>query len=111
MRLVFSGDELMEQFYFPNDDRTLFDDIDIDEEKNIVVKDKDGNDAKIVFCITRNTTRGFQHIVYGQVLNVGDDGYRQVEFRIHKNRADLDNIKMFIQGPYITAPLHFNESR
>lgn len=112
MRSTIEGHEIMEQFYFLDDDRTIFDDVDIDDEKEIVVKDEAGNNTKIVFCVTRNTTLGgYQHIVYGHVLNTNTKSYRQAEFRIHKGRLDLDNIKVFIQAPPITSPLHFKKSR
>lgn len=87
-------------FFFVDDDRTSLEDIRIDSEINIYVKNEQGEMINISFRVTRNAYLGKKtRWIYGMVLNTPDDEYHQIELKLHKGEPEIDTIEVFLQAP------------
>lgn len=87
-------------FFFTDDDRASLSKIKIGSQASIRVKNEKDEMVVILFRVTRNAYLGKKtRWVYGQVLNSPDDGYHQVEIKLHKGRPDTDTVEVFLQAP------------
>lgn len=100
---IFNDDDMSKTaFYFADDDRSMFDDLEYGSILEIAVKDEKGDIVTIPFSVTRNTFLGSQsHFIYGQVLGTADDIYREIKIRLRKGDPGDDTIDVFPQAPYI----------
>ncbi len=103
MREYFSEKDFKKRsFFFIDDDRTLLDSVEIDSEISIRVKNEHDEEKIILFRVTRNAYLGKAHWIYGEILNMPDGEYYQIEIKLRKEGPKKDTIEVFLQAPPIT---------
>ncbi len=87
-------------FFFTSDDRAQLDSIGIGERTSICARNENGEMVMISFVITRNACLGkTSRWIYGEVVNLSEGGYHQIELKLHKDDPSLDTIEMFLKAP------------
>ena len=99
---VFWDSVKRETFFFPNGDRSMFTDIRCGQELELAVKDRADRLVSIRFCVTRDAHLGsFHRRIYGKVLGLPEDEYRQIEIHLRSNDPEQDTIGVCLQAPPI----------
>ena len=99
-KAVFTDDINKNSFFFIDDDRSVFDNLEFGSIVEISVKDKNGGICAIHFSVTRNAFLGSYHRrIYGEVLGTEDNFYRQIEIRLDSLDPKNDRIDVFMQAP------------
>lgn len=100
MKAIFNSDDLYTAFFFTDDDRSMFDDLEYGSVVEISVKDAAGNVVAITFSTTRNAFLGTYHRrIHGEVLGTEDGLYREIQIRLNKSDPRDDTIGVFLQAP------------
>lgn len=87
-------------FYFTGKDRASLDEISVGSKAIVHVRNKKNEIVAISFNVTRDVHLGSKtRWVYGVVLNSPDGEYRQIEFKLNKDKPDMDTIEVFLQAP------------
>ena len=99
-KAVFGKDDLHTDFFFPDNDRSMFDGIEYDQKVELAVKNTKGDLVSIPFCVTRNTFLGhFHRRIHGKVLGTTDGLYREIQIRLCKNAPEKDVIVVYLSAP------------
>ena len=107
MRLInmltatFNDDNLKKStFYFLDDDRSMFENLEYGSTMELTIKDAKGNIVTIPFSVKRNSFLGSKNRrIYGQVLETEDDIYREIQIKLYKENPQWDTIDVFPQAP------------
>lgn len=111
-RAKFTDDVFKNHFYFIDDDRSMFDDIECDLIMELDVKDENGSICTIPFSVTRNAFLGsYTRRIYGEVLGTEDNKYRQIEISLNLNEPKYDTIHVAMQAPPLKMRLNKSENK
>ena len=102
MERVFFDDETLKKrvYSFMGNDRTTLKRAKVGSNKEIIVKNEQGEAITIPFRVTRNAHLGKKtQWIYGKVLDAPDGEYHQIELKLHKEEPKNDTVEVFLQAP------------
>ena len=102
MKKCFPEEFFYKKFHFISDERTFSENIEIDSETGIRVRNEQDEVVTIPFHVTRDEQLSEKNRwIYGMVLNSPDDLYYQIEVKLHKCEPERDTVEVFLQAPPI----------
>ena len=89
--------------FVSREDRAFLKGVSLYDTVKLTFKNERGSKARITFRVIRNAHLGRNaQWIYGEVQNVTDGIYRQIEVRLYEKHPEIDSIEMFDQAPPVS---------